>query len=196
MLLWTNYRIGTRASHAERLPALSFNWALRGSIHRITSLACPYTAALARHSTPFVSALEKSVCRRPGSLSTLCPCDHGPARTHPAATSRHYRPPAGRFRSHTTCRSARAGLAVYHVAACSRKAYRRRTLSPSYRTRGKSIVSAHRYPFRSFLLFSRLDHSTFSGIGLAPCLLQTLLQRPLLCSYFLLSHLISHESQV
>jgi hypothetical protein len=151
MLLSTNYRISTRASHAERLPALSFNSALRGSIHRITSLACPYTAAFARHSTPFVSALEKSVCRRPGSLSTLCPCDHGPARTHPAATSRHYRPPAGRPRSHPTCRFARAGLAVCHVAACSKKAYRRRTLSPSYRTRGKSVVSAHRYPFLFFL---------------------------------------------
>jgi hypothetical protein len=150
MLLSTNYRISTRASHAERLPALSFNWALRGSIHRITSLACPYTAALARHSTPFVSALEKSVCRRPGSLSTLCPCDHGPARTHPAATSRHYRPPAGRPRSHPTCRSVRAGLAVCHVAACSRKAYRRRSLSHFTGPEASSIVSAHRYPFVSF----------------------------------------------
>jgi hypothetical protein len=40
-------------------------------------------------AVPFASALKKSVCRR---LSTIRPCDHGPARTHPVATSQHYRP--------------------------------------------------------------------------------------------------------
>jgi hypothetical protein len=94
MLLWTHCRSSAHVSHAERLLVLPFRWALRGSttrIHQVTDLAYPYTTAGLRRSTPFASALEKSVCRR---LSIICPCEYGPARTHPVATSQHYRPPA------------------------------------------------------------------------------------------------------
>lgn len=135
MILRANCRIILHASHTERLLVVWLRSALRGStsrIHQVTNLACPYTAAGRRRNNLFASALEKSVCRR---LSTICPCDHGPARTHPVATSQRYRTPAGQPRR-TRLVSVQA-LAACPVAACSWRTYR--ASNPSPKDRGKSV---------------------------------------------------------